>query len=391
MFDTVLKPILTNNSPRILQWADLYMKSFYPKQVYADIKASHTIYRTNGIRHLLLILKESRHFYVPGYSESAKQFEVTVESLARSVSRTFDPTQSGITNRDFFIKSPSSFTEILFLSNLVNPLSRLPANIGYYSGWRQIRPLRMVEMSDMPLSFNVDNQTLNYRFAPSGFGVFALDPAALILKYESFRREFSRPEDTEDSSMLRYLVRDVIEPCLLNDSFALWMRNLYRNILSEQNPDYPYLDSYWPTETTQIVGAGYQNFLREVGQIKDGLINKTLYADRVLNSLPVSSDNIPIAIWMKELQSNVTLPNQYQYQWVSGMMWFTWIETIWLTMRLGGKSSRYRDFIRILWHPLRQWGQTHPWTIVKDPFIQTYIRTRAEGMLALLEKDLAEM
>lgn len=377
MFDAVLKPILTNNSPRILQWADLYMKSFYPKQVYADIKASHTIYRTNGIRHLLLILKESRHFFVPGYSVSAKQFEVTVESLARSVSRTFDPTQSGITNRDFFVKSSSPFTEILFLSNLVNPLSRLPSDIGYYTGWRNIRPLRMVEMSDMPLTFDVDNQTLNYRYATSGFGVFALDPAALILKYESFRREFSRPDDTEDATMVRYLVRDVIEPCLLNDSFALWMRNLYRNILTEQNPDYPYLDAYWPTETTQVVGAGYANFLREVEQIKDGLINKTVYADRILNSLPVSSDNIPLAIWMKDLQSTVTLPNQYQYQWVSGMMWFTWIETVWITMRLSGKSSRYRDFIRVLWHPLRQWGQTHPWTMVKDPFVQNYIKTRA--------------
>ena len=391
MFDAVFKPILTNNSPRILQWADLYMRSFYPKQVYAEIKASHTIYRTNGIRHLLLILKNSRHFYVPGYNRSDKQFDVTVESLARSVSRTFDPTQSGISNRDFFVKSGSPFTEVLFLSNLVDPMKRLPDDIGYYTGWRAVKPLRMVELSDMPLSLDVDNQLLNYRFAQSGFGVFALDPAALILKYESFRREFTVPGDTEDDVMVRYLVRDVIEPCLLNDSFALWMRNLYRNIFSEENPDYPYLDSYWPTETTQIVGAGYENFLGEVQKIKAGLANKTIYADRVLWSLPVSSDNTSVSQWIKDLQKNVTIPNQYQYQWVDGMMWFSWIELIWITMRLSGKSSRYRDFIRVLWHPLHQWCQTHPWSSVKDEFIRGYIQKRAEGMLTLLEHDLRDM
>ena len=388
MFDTAFASLLTKESPRILQWADLYMKSFYPKQLYSGIKASHTVYRTNGIRHLLLILKNSRHAYLPKGTASADQFDVTVESWARSVSRTFDPVQSGIVNRNFFVKSNAAFTEVLYLSNLVNPLKLLPADISYYSGWRDIKPLRMVESSAMPLSLNVDNQTLNYAYADTGYGVFALDPSALILKYESFRREFFQPGDTEDACMVRYLVSDVINPCLLSDSFALWMRNLYRNVLTEKDPTFSYSDSYWPTETTQIVGAGYVNFLEEMESVKKGLMDKSVHPNRILWSLPVSSDNTPLAQWIEDLNKTTALPDQYQYHWVEGLARFSWLELIWIIAKLTGDSVRYKSFARQLWHPLNQWVINHPWTSLKDRDLRDLIEKRATGMLAQLNRDI---
>lgn len=388
MFDDAFSMALGFDSPRVLPWADLYMKSFLAKQIYATQKASHTVTRTDGIVYLLQILKQSRRYYVPNQTQSARQFEVTVESLARSVSRILDPVQSGIMHRSLFVKSDKSFTEVLYLSNQMAPEKILPEDIGYYSGWREIKPLRMVELSPMSLTLNVDNQMLHYPYSGDGFGVFALDAAALILKYESYRREFAIDGETEDTTMVRYLVDTVIDPCLLPDSFALWCRNLYRSILAGQNPEYTYLDQYWPTEATQIVGAGYPNFLRDVESLKTDLENKNVSARRVLWSLPVSVDNIPLAQWYKDLTPAITLPNQIQYQWVNGLANFSWMELIWLTLRLTGRSAQYSSFIRVLWHPLTQWINNHPWSYIKNPQMQDYIKTRAMSMLAIIQDDL---
>lgn len=392
MFPQEIRSQLTHGSPIVLPWADLYMRSFEPKMLYSRTKASHTVTRTSGIRHLLLILKNSRHFLpsadvVPA-TNTADLFEVSAESVARSVSRVFDPTQSGITNRNFFVASNSPFTEILYLSNLQDPLKILPATMSYYRGWRDVLPLRMVELSDMPLTLEIINQQIIYRYAPDGFGVFALDPAALILKYESYRREFALPNEDEDTTMVRYLVDDVINPCLLPDSFALWTRNLYRNIFASNGPAYSYMDTYWPTEATQIVGAGYPDFLRQLEQVKTNLENKTIHADRVYWSLPVSPDNTPLAEWLSDLMRTTGLPRQYQYEWIEGLAYFGWLETIWIIARQSGKSSRYTNFIRLIWHDLNSWCNNHPWTVVKDPVIQKYIQTKVTGLLKVITDDI---
>lgn len=394
MFPKEIRSLLTHGTPCVLPWADLYMRSFDLKFIYSEMKSSRTITRTAGIVNLLLILKNASHFKkvgdVSGFTKTADVFEVTVESVARAVSRVFDPAQSGIPTRNFFVKSSAPFTEVLYLSNLVDPLSRLPETLSYYQGWRDIKPLRLVEMSDMPLTLDVSAQQLTFTNAPEGYGVFALDPSALIMKYLAYRKEFQIEGEYEDTTMVRYLVDTVLAPCLLPDSFALWMRNLYRTHVTNGLADYTPMDSYWPTSSNTVVGAGYDNFVRQLDQVKDGLTNKTLHADRVYWSLPVSPDNTPLASWILDLLETTPLPQQYQYQWIEGLAYFGWLELLILIARQGGKSSRYVNFIRTIWHDLNSWCNNHPWSMVKDASIQETVRLRVTGLLAIINADLKD-
>lgn len=325
MFDICLQTLFKSNTFRYSSKLTQAVETFTQYRKYAtDRYASHGNVSSKGLILLQNLLNNAfiNEEILPEKNLQRRYFNC-IEPVVPAIQRIIDPVYNHTVRKlDYFVKSNESIhKEEYFLPVSVrNPYRMIPFTRDW-NIWKKARPLRLMNVSSSAITYNIQNDWLQYKTAPK-ISVFTVDIALLIMQFSVY----VETHDVDISMMdtPTYLHQNVIFPCLSRDPLNLWLLRNYLDIMdniSEVNdPNRDYQDT---TILQGRLGSRYSTFYDEMSKYMKELKAGNTRIDTLFNTLPFQN-NITAFKLFQHLHNNVTFPNLIQYKPLDFLTYQLW-------------------------------------------------------------------
>ena len=381
-FITYLKPV----PPRHLSRVNLFLSFLNFKIDDGTMRASYLTSNSYGMRLLTQIIKLADLDTLLLPDDPYKRRGSNLISWVKDLEKPIDVRQGKRTQSSLFIKSKQPCFELMIPSRRRNPLVEIPYGKPWsHSDWRKIKPFRITEMGPCDLIFKVFDERLDYTKQGPTHAIYTLDCFALVSMFVAYYQDQSSVPDL-DQLILTFLHNEIVIPTLLNDSTALWLRNIYRqqfmsgSILSQKTP------TVWDTITTDTLGADFNGAMVDIDHLKKDLRKGSISDLSALSSLLMTTKDQSLTSYYKELYDTTQSPDVSYYIWVDVLKNMGWWEMILLT---GSFSSGFIDstsFKRELLRDVRTGCLVRPWNEIPGSIpYKTYVKSHLEDMYKYLD------
>ena len=376
-FASYLKPTPPRSLPRL----NLFLDFMTYKTNDAIFRSSHTTPNGYGSRLLVEIIKLAglkQNIFSPTTALNTSQYLV---AIVRDLEKMIDVRIGKHTTKTLFIKSRTNCFELIIPVRRSDAITSIPFDKPYTDPqWRDIKPLRLVDLGASDLHFQVyDDHLTFYRRGPT-HAVYTLDCVALVAKFIAYYKQQTSVDDP-DQCILDFIHNDVIVPCLLNDALALWLRNTYRQQFISSSPLVSLTSTLWDTVNMDSIGADFSCDMVDVNHLKTDLIKKSLTDQTVFSSLLLTTRRQSFTDYFIDLQLTTRVSTSQQYIWIDCLKNLAWWEMMILVASLNTDNPDTLSLFRNVRRDLRYWVMMKPWTSISQsiPYHNT-IRQRLEGL-----------
>lgn len=376
-FFSYLKP----QPPRHLTRVNLFLDFLGRRIQDGTTRASYITPNGYGSRLLMDIIKTADLDTLLLSGDPLHKTGEGLLAIVRDLEKVVDVRVGKSTPRQLFIGSKRPCYELIAPSRRANPLWEIPYTKPYtHPDWVNVRPLRIVEMGPCDLTFRVFNDRLDYSRQGPPHALYTIDCFALVTKFIAYYR--AQPQVLNlDQAILDYLHGDVIIPTLLNDSVALWMRNIYQQQLMTASPLESHNATFWDTMMVDTLGSDFTGAMVDVQHLKTDLENQSITDLVALSSLLITPDRQSVTEYYNQLHLTTQIPDQQPWVWfdcLKNLGWWTFILT---TMSYGTSLSDSISFQRSLARDVRLWTMMRPWQEIPSsvPY-KNAVRARLEAL-----------
>jgi hypothetical protein len=353
----------------------------------ATMRASYITPNGHGSRQLVEIIKLADLKRVTSASANDQDFMSYLLSILKDLEKPLDVRVGKHTYRTLFIRSRTACFELMTPSRRRSPLSDIPFEQAYdHPDWDNIKPLRIVDMGCTDLKFQVHNDYLNYPKRGPTHAVYSVDCLALVAKFTAYYRAQTTVPNI-DQCILDFVHNDVIVPALLNDSLAIWLRNIYKQQFLSVSPLESHTSTIWDTINIDSIGSDFTGAMVDIQHIRDDLKKSSISDQVVFSSLIMTPDGQNLTDYYRDLFYTSTTPDEQPWAWVDCLKHLTWWEFIIaiasIAPELPDVISLKRDAIR----DVRFWMMFKPWNEIHSSIpYKTMIRSRLEGLYTYLQQ-----
>lgn len=376
-----LKPV----PPRHMTRLNLFMGFMKNKIDDGIMRASHLTPNGYGSRLLMEIIKLADLETLLITGDPYKRTGEGLFPIVKDLEKPIDVRIGRHTTSSLFVKSKTPCFELVTPSRRKNPLAEIPFDQPYdHPSWKAIRPLRIVDMGTCDLRFSVHTDYLTYQKHGPTHVVYALDCFALVTKFIAYYRAQKFIANL-DQTILDFIHNDVVIPTLLNDSLAIWLRNIYKQQLITASPLESHTSTIWDVITIDTIGSDFTGAMVDVQHLKDDLRKQSITAQTALASLLLSTKKQSFTEYYTELYETTRTPDQQPYVWVDCFKNLSWWEFIVMvtsyTPDHPDAMALQRDVVRDVrfWLMMKPWQEAHG----SIPY-KTMIRNRLEGLYTYL-------
>lgn len=320
--------LLRHVPARVMPHAGQYVETLnLRRQIIADRFTTGVGYESNLVVLLRKILADAD---IPALLRKASDLDCYLDVLQYTepgLSNIFDATTTGLTFRDMAIRrSPTPTVEYLIPVQCADVVASLPLDNGW-EAWRSVRPLRLLDVDSLELTFAVHQDQIQYVRDPPSRAIVTIDVVALVLQYVNVLRA-----DASGLSQAGYLHRHVLIH-LLGDLEDLWLANLYDALLVDP-------DRFAREGTAALVGDGFYGFpgselpiaLKELTTMIGACRGGGLTPATLLASLPLSEGTVPG--FVRAMIATTTIGERRQNYWMEYLRDRRWLDLIWRCYRL---------------------------------------------------------
>jgi hypothetical protein len=372
--------------PRTLPRLNLFVNFMGRKIDDGSNRASYITPNGYGSRLLVQIIKlaDLDSLLLPG--DPYDRIGEELLSIVRDLEKPIDVRVGKHTTKSLFIQSKSNCFELMTASRRKDPLNEIPFDRPYdHPDWRDIRPFRICDMGTTDLRFQVYNDVLMYQKQGPTHAIYALDCFALVSKFIAYYKAQSYVPN-RDQCILDFVHNDVIVPTLLNDSVAIWLRNIYRQQLLSASPLESHTATMWDAVNIDTLGTDFTGAMVDIQYLRDTLKNQNISNQTAMSSLVLSTQGESFAEYYKTLYSTTTTPNEQPYVWVDCLKNLSWWESI---LMLASFVPDYPDVISMKRDAIRDvrfWLMSRPWQEIHSSIpYRNMIRSRLEGLYEYLK------
>lgn len=374
--------------PRYMSRLHLFMGFLNGKVTDATMRASHITPDGYGSRLLTEVIKlaDLDTLLTPGDPNHRTNGEYLL-SITRDLEKPVDVRIGKHTTRSLFIHSKTPCYELITPSRRKNPLLDLPIGKPYsHPDWKTVKPLRISDMGPSDLSLRVYNDRIDYLRAGPTYAIYSLDCLALVTMFVAYYKAQKNVVDL-DQTILDFIHFEVIVPTLLNDSVALWLRNVYRQQLLFASPLESHTSTIWDNVTIDVIGSDFTGAMVDVQHLKEDLKSQSISDLTALSSLLVTKDSQDIMSYYRDLYETTIVPEQQPYVWIDCLKNLAWLEFFLLVTSFVPDRPDAISFQRDLVRDVRLWTMMRAWQDVHSsvPY-KTMIRAKLEGMLEYLKQ-----
>jgi hypothetical protein len=372
-------------SPRTLPRLNLFVNFLGRKINDGSNRASYSTPNGYGSRLLMEIIKlaDLSTLLLPGdpYDRIGEQ----LLSITRDLEKPIDVRAGKHTTRSLFIQSKSNCFEIMTLSRRKDPLNEIPFDLPYDRvEWQSVKPLRICDMGTTDLKFQVYNDLLVYQNQGPTHAVYSLDCFALVSKFIAYYKS-KKYVPNLDQCILDFLHTDVIVPALLNDSVAIWLRNIYRQQLLSASPLESHTATMWDTVNIDSIGTDFTGAMVDIQMLRDMLKNQNISHQTAMSSLILNYKGDSFTQYYKDLFETTRTPNELPYLWVECLKNINWWEFILMVASFvpdyPDVSTLRNDALR----DVRLWLMAKPWHEIHSSIpYRIMIKSRVEGLYTYL-------
>lgn len=377
---------LIPSPPRQLTRLQLFLTFIKLKIADNTARSNHLTPNGYGSRLLMDIVKLVDLDKVLSPGEPVQKSAAYIFSMVKDLEKMIDVRVGRHTTSHLFVKSKTPCFELMTPSRRKNPLVEIPIELPYTNpAWSSIKPLRVSDMGVCDLKLNFQTDYLQYANRGPTHVVYALDCFALVCKFIAYYK-FRSPVVDREQALLDFVHDEVIVPAILNDTFAIWLRNVYKQQLISYSPLETHTATIWDNITTDTIGSDFSGAMQDIVQLKNDLINQSVTANVAMSSLLLTTDRRSFSTYYKDLYKTTTTPDQQPYVWVDCLKNLAWWEFIVLIASfLPGHPdtvSMQRDVTR----DVHFWLAMKPWNEIKGsiPF-KEMVRNRLEGLHTYLK------
>ena len=379
---------LKNTPPRNMSRLNLFIHFLHRKMEDATVRASYTTPNGYGSRLLVDIIKlaDLDTLLLPG--DPYHKVGDYLLSITKDLEKPIDVRIGKHTTKSLFIKSKTPCFELMTPSRRKNPLYEIPFESDYYSdAWKSIKPFHIVDMGTTDLRFQVYSDQLMYQKQGPTHVIYTLDCMALVAKFVAYYK--AQPYVVNrDQCLLDFVHKEIIVPILLQDSLALWLRNIYKQQFLIASPLESHTSTIWDIVNIDTIGSDFTGAMVDIQHLKTDLKNQSISNQTVFSSLLLNTQQQSFTEYYKELFDTTNTPNEQPYAWVDCLKWLSWWEFI---LTISSFVPDYPDVIslrRDVVRDVRFWCMIKPWNSINSsvPY-KIMIRARLEGMLAYLNQS----
>lgn len=385
-FSRYLKPVPPRNLPRL----NLFLNFIDGKVKDATQRASYITPNGYGSRLLVEIIKLANLDDLLNSTQTGRSVGVALLGIVAELEKFIDVRNGKHTTNSLFIISRLPCYELITPSRRgqsVEAIWDIPFDLPYaHPKWLSIKPLRVSDMGTTDLKFNIHTDYFHYTNHGPTHAIYSLDCIALVAKFLAYYR-FKSPVVDLDQCLLDFVHNEVIVPSLLNDTLAIWLRNMYRQQLISYSRLESLTATIWDNITIDTIGSDFTAGMIDVYHLKDDLRKQSVSPQTVLSSLLLTTDKLSFSEYYLDLFTTTTVPNRQQYIWVDCLKNLSWWETIVTIASFTPSQPDTIAFQRNLARDVRLWLMMKPWTEIHSsiPF-KTMIRNRLEGLSTYLNK-----
>lgn len=383
-FVRYLKP----SPPRSMSRLNLFVNFLNRKAQDATSRASYITPNNYGSRLLIEIIKLADLDTLLLEGDPYNRMGEYLLSITKDLEKPIDVRIGKHTTQSLFVRSKTPCFELMTASRRRNPLVDIPYKQPYDSPeWKAVKPFRIVDMGTTDLRFQVYNDQLMYnRHGPTHM-VYSLDCFALVSKFVAYYRAQKSITD-RDQCLLNFVHEEIIVPTLLNDSIAIWLRNIYRQQLLSASPLESHTSTIWDIVNIDTLGSDFTGAMFDIQHLKTDLKNQSISNQTVFSSLPLSSNGESFTAYYTDLYDTTTTPNEQPYVWVDCLKNISWWEFI---LMVSSFVPDYPDVIslkRDVLRDVRFWLMVRPWQEIHQSLpYRTLIRSRLEGLYTYLRNE----
>lgn len=376
-----LKPV----PPRYLAKLDLFTEYLKYKVEDATLRASYLTPNGNGARLFSEILRRAD---VPNLlnGDPSLRTPTMLQSLSRDLDKFIDVRTGKHTTTTLFIKSRTPCYELITPSKRTTPLTDIPFDAPYSDDrWKAIKPFRIHDMGAADLRFAIHSDYLVYPNHSPTHAIYSLDCLVLLAKFMAYYKTV--PAGTElNQAIASFVHKEVIIPTMLNDSLALWLRNIYKQQLISGSVLESFTSTMWDSIDIDTLGSNFNGAMIDIQKLKQELSNQSITAQTALSSFLLTFDKASFTHYYKELITTATVPNEQPYFWVDCIKNLAWWEFIVLITSFVPSHPESISLQRDILRDLRLALMEKPWFSIHGSIpLKIMIRSRIEGLYAYLQ------
>lgn len=285
------------------------------------------------------------------------------------------------TTERLFVKSRTPCFELMVPVRSTSPMTMIPFDKPYSDPtWRQIRPLRICDMGGANLTMSLHTDYLTYTKHGPTHAIYTLDVFALVSKFVAYYHAYPSSQHI-DQTILDFVHDEVVVPALLQDSAAIWLRNVYKQQLIVSSPLETHTSTVWDTVTIDTIGSDFTGAMLDVAKLRDDLVAQSITPQTALHSLLLSVDKQSFAQYYKTLHEQCQLPDQQPYMWVDCVMTLPWLEFVVMVASFTPSHPQSISLQRDVLRDVRLWLMMRPWNEVSQSIpLKSMVRNRLEGL-----------
>lgn len=378
------KPVAPRALPRLNQFIGFLSR----KTDDAILRASHITPNGYGSRLLIDIIKLANLEKILSPDWSTTKLIDYLVWIHRELEKPIDVRIGKHTTRSLFINSKTPCFELITASRRETLLADIPFHLDYGNpAWRNIQPLRISDMGTTDLRFQVYNDQLMYQRQGPTHAIYSLDCVALVAKFVSYYKSIAKIHSL-DQVLLDFVHKEVIVPSLLQDSMAIWLRNIYKQQFLMTSPMESHTSTMWDVVNIDTIGSDFSGAMVDILHLKTDLKNQSITNHTAMASLILGIEGQSFTTYYKELYYTTVTPDEQPYVWVDCLKNLSWWEFM-LTLSSFIPNnpdvvSLRRDIIR----DVRFWLMIKPWNDIHGsvPY-KTMVRSRLEGLYTYLQQS----
>jgi len=310
MYNNHFLTYLRQERTRLLPKVNQFLQFTNVKIEESIRRSSYTNSNSYGVRLLAEIIKSvDLEVVIPLYLD--KKFDLT--DLTFMIRELEQPIDSRVVktrpSSNYFISSRVKCDEVIIPVRRKHPMIDIPHYVSYQDArWDNIRPFRMMDISDCDLVYTAHQAKLLYHGVGPKFVVYTLDTVSLVSKFLSYFESHSTDGNLE-LIIMNFLHEEIVIPTLVKDSVSLWIRNNFRKTLISGSPLRSFTMTLWDNINGDTLGTTFNAAQRDVEALRTDLIKGSISPLVALSSLKLSPDTTFTQYYL-ELGKN-SIPGQY--------------------------------------------------------------------------------
>lgn len=339
----------------------------------------------NGIALLERIISMADVDALHGISSDMRAWTAGIAPYTEDFNRMFNAVTLSHGVNSHFIRNETQgikCKEYLLAVSTTDPLMDFPFGQGWDS-WKDLRPLRLVNVDSNELTFHTFYDQLSFRNQPAIRAVITIDSGLLVMQYLKYL-EYAEQKNLPEISVAEYLHTYVVIPSLQKDALSLWLLKVYTRILRVDTGIYSPMDSYWESANYGRIGGWYNQTVEEVRDLATWVTSTQMLPCRFLSSLNMP-DGSNVNKAYHAFSRSVTVPAMTQYLWANMLISDPWNDLIFMLVQRQKQTPEFKTLRNMMRPEIQLVYAARPWSNIHDSVMAGSIRSRIEQWRSIFD------